>query len=795
MAEFDLDKDTSSTEDEIVPANPYDLNDEDNQKEVNKRIDKVLATERFSRTLFSRDWFRNILFYTGAQWIIYTQGRWRQRELPEWFPRAQTNKFAEKWNDLVAQLVTGKRIPITYEPSDLDAPGDVAVAESAEKIRDVIYAEAKVDEKEYEIASWLVGTGNCFGIAQYNMDEGAGVSFVQFQNCACGTQLKPEDLAASGGACPECGESDGFTPAQAPDGSKIGDEYPIGCLDLDVASPFEIRLDHRVTEVRNLQRFVRLKRYDVDWARENWPDFKDKIHSDTTGDDPEQFYLDVISHITSGFNVGAGILADGTNSKTPKVTAYMIYEMPSKRFPQGLKAIRIGKNSSTTVELGPLTSEYGAGTKKGKKFLPIIHWGFDYVPGRLYRKTRMDDIIPMQLFRNIVEANMRLSVQRMGNGIWLNPKGSGVDILTGEPGQKIDYNPVSLGGTSFAKPERIPAELNNLGPLITLLAKIDDEIERVAGTFFLTGGTAPPGVTAASALAYLGEKSQQSMSALMASWAKSWRVFEMYMLEIARASWDETRTRVVLGKNKKWHADKFSKADLQGSVNLVIDYNGMFPKSQATTQAQIAQLTQLGIVQPQDPEMQLEVLKKFGATELKGSANLDMIYAAKVQDRFLQDKTGAYIPMVRPAIDNSTVLFHEAVNFSKTDEFDELPPERQQVWLAYCDGLVKDIIMRRAALTQAGLDPDVPATAEVPSQAAQDAAQAAAALQSGGTPSGAEGPDPRMDAHGNPIPAPTPDIAASSNVPGTVSDAVNSPDASAIKLPGQRAIPIPGGGQ
>ena len=813
MSEYSLQHETDTTDDTSPQSNPYDLADSDTCEEINRRINKVLSTDRFSRTLFSRDWFRNILFYVGAQWIVYSKGRWRQRELPDWFPRAQTNKFAEKWNSLVSQLVTGRRVPITYEPADVDDPQSVAIADSGATLRDVMYAEAKVDEKEYEIASWVIGTGNCFGIPQYDMSQEHGVQFIQFQQCSsCGdNQIGPEQLAANNGAC-GCGDpTSQLSDAFDEDGNPLGDEYPIGALNLDVVGPFEIRLDQRITDVGKQQRFVRLRRYDTDWAREQWPKYKDIIQPDTTGgDDPEQFYLDVISHITSGFNVGAGILADGTNSKTPKTTAYEFYELPSEKFPQGMRAVRIGKSPEAMVEVGPLPTQYGAGTKKGKYFLPLIHWGFDYVPGRLFRKTRLDDLIAPQLFRNIVEANIRLTTQRMGNGIWMVPKGSGVEIITGEPGQKIDYNPVSLGGTSFAKPERVPAELSNIGPLVTILKVIDDEMERVAGTFYQ--GQTPPGVTAASALAYLGEQKQQAMSSLVASWAKSWRVFDMYMLEIARANWDEVRLRVILGKNKKWQAQSFSKADLQGAVNLVIDYNGMFPKSQATERATIGQLTQMGMVNPQDPEMRTEVLKKFGASDLQGSVNDDITYAAKLYDKFMSDQSGTYMPTLRPNVDNSKIMFQEGVKLAKTDEFLELPQERQDAFIEFLSVLTKDIVTKQVVLGQMGLDPNSPALEETPSAEAilalqqtqmeqqmlqQQQAEAQAAQQNGGAPNGAQGPDARLDAQGNPLPPSTqPDIAAPGqpNVPGGATSNVNSPDAGSINLPGQRAIPIPGGG-
>ena len=351
----------------------------------------------------------------------------------------------------------------------------------------------------------------------------------------------------------------------------------------------------------------------------------------------------------------------------------------------------------------------------------------------------------------------------MGNAVWLLPKGCGVDILTGEPGQQIPYNPQSVGGTNFAKPERVPAELNNLGALLALIKEIDDAMERVGGTFFLQGGNAPPGVTAASALAYLGEKGQQSLSTLRSGWAQGWAEFDKMGLELARQNWDDVRIRACVGKNRKWKVEKFRKADLQGACNIVVDWNALAPKSNATERATIGQLIQLGIIQPTDQEMQITILKKFGELALKGSLDLDIEDAAKEQDRFTEKNE---TPIVRPFVDNSMVHLREHVDFAKTDEFRELPPAKQQTWYEHIRLTVLDIATRRQALTQTGLDPDVPALAEVPSAAAEVAAQFAlqaqaaqqqAAAQNGGTPNGAEGPDPRLNPDGSATPPPAPD--------------------------------------
>jgi len=768
------------------PKNPYDLSLEENRADIGERIDKCLKADSFSRIFFENVWGRNVFFYAGAQWLRRVGQRWERRNLPQWFPRAQTNKFAEKANDLITQLLQGGRVPISYVPAS-DSQEDMGTADVGERIRDCMYTEACADELQHKIASWMVITGNAFGIVHYDMDPKFGtqaskpvsITGDELNSSASkpsnvGNEMKEADSALDP---PSAGDPD-TTPGDADDekSSDIAHDFPIGAIQIETCGPFEIRGDYRIDDVRKWNKFVHQKRYDLAYAKEHWSDFKDKILPDAgTANDTAQFYMDLFANLTPDFAFGAGLASNAsTAGKYPKVTAYAIRELPCAKYPEGLYAVRLGMTNDAIVEAGPLPTTYGAGVKKGQKFLPLIHWGCNIVPGRFWRKTPMDDLITLQVFRNMVEANVRLSVQRMGNAMWMLPKGCGVDILTGEPGQIINFNPVSVGGTQYAKPERIPADLSNIGALLEVIKEIDDAMERVSGTFFLQGGNAPPGVTAASALAYLGEKGQQSLSTLRTGWAQGWAEFDKMGLEIARQNWDDKRMRAVAGKNKKWQVEKFSKADIQGAVNMIVDWNALAPKSNATERATIGQLVQLGFVNPQDQEMVVEVLTKFGELSLKGSLDIDIQDAAKEEDRFILE---GIQPMVRPFVDNSTVHLRSHIDFAKTDEFREMPQAKQDAFIGHIENTVKDITTRRLMLTQAGLDPDVPALAEVPAAAAETAAQfamqqqqqqaqaqQAAAQQNGGVPNGAEGPDARLNPDGTApgaAGAQTPDLAAS----------------------------------
>jgi len=573
-------------------GDPYDLQNPKALELARRRLDLLLGIDGVYRHYFEREWFRNILYYAGKQWIIFDNStrRFRAKNLPEWFPTPITNKFAEKADDLMNAFLQ-QRPPINYVPATAEK-ADIATAEIADRFRTVFYEESLVDQWEDELVAWLVLTGSGYVMPYYDDDTKYGVR-------------------------------------------RVGDKvFPIGSLRSDVLSNFEMRIDPRIRDMQNQHRFARLQTLGVDFAKENWKDYADQISADKE-EKLGQIYLDALAYVTTSFGGTSAFGVSGTTSdtKNPRTSVYEFNELPTEEFPNGLRVVRVGKGGPI-VELSPLPYKYGAGTRKGQPFLNIVQFGLKIVPGRHWRKTPMDDLVTMQSYRNLIESVMKLTVQRTGNSTWLNPTGSQVENISGQPGEILDYMPVSLGGSTFAKPERIPAELSNIQPLIILQNKIDDSMERVAGTFFLQGGDTPPGVTAASALAYLGERAERSMSPAKRAFAKSWKLWEEMNLEIARANWVDARIATVVGRNKKWETKKFLKADLAGNVNLSIDWKALFPKSTATQRATIAQLIQLGVVNPQDPQQQWKILEAFGETSLKGSESIDVQEAIKEWDEF-----------------------------------------------------------------------------------------------------------------------------------------------------------------
>lgn len=713
----------------IAPAlDPYDVSVPENREKVSKILDDFLKVNESTRGGFEWGWFRNLCLIAGAHDIVKLQGQVKTRPMPKYYPRTQTNKFREKYHDLMSALVTG-RVPIKHLPAT-DDPEAHATAEIGERVRAVIYAEADLDEKESEFAEWFLATGNVFGHPYYDYDEKYGTTKVPKRGCGqCGTVFGSAELPEAGEdttqqMCPECDEQ-GMPPSPLGESGEI-ELLPIGALCVDVLSPFEVRGDLRIRDVSKWPWFVKIKRYDLSYAKEKLEYKGGEEDNPDEGQTLSQHYLDVIAALNDQFNPQSGFGNTNQGSqKVPKVTAYELYMMPNETYPEGLCVTRVGKSSENVSQIGPLDSEYGVGVRKGKKFLPLVHGKASPLPGRTMGSTPLDDAVPLQYFRNRVERALDMEIRRMANSMWLNPKGSGIDLFNGEAGAIYNYNPMTLGGTTIAKPERVAPQLQFLQYFIELLKQIDDQIERLVGTYFVGGGDSDPNVTAASALALLDQNKKKAMGPMVRAWAKMWLALDEMTLEIARKHWTDSRIRVAAGKNKAWEVDTFMNSDLQGGIRMEIDYQSLFPASEATERAEIEQLIQGGVISGQDPEQKFEILKKFGKLGMLGSTDVHTKVAQKENDAFLKS-SGQTLPQIKPLVQNSMIHVREHILFCNTDEFNELPPEAQNGMLEHIQAHFVEEGEKRALMMQLQINPDSPGAVDI------TAAGAGAALSGAG---------------------------------------------------------------
>jgi hypothetical protein len=709
-------------------ANPYALYaplsapDDQGAKEATKAV-KKLIDERWKianhrRYLFELKWLRNCYFAAGIQWnrIDWETKNVVNLKMPPNFPRSITNKYAKVNDDLASAIMQGE-VPLNYLPAK-DDPDAMAAADISERVREQIDVEVDVTNLKRDLAFWFVHTGNAGIFTYYDYNPEYGTKTVPQYTCtnpvcSAGDGGQPYQTLDATKPCP-CGgppPPPPMPPQIGPDGAPMQapppppqppfaqtgtQDMPIGKLCWDVLSPFEIYWDNTIRCGSQKQRwFIRPRIYNIETAKALWPEYAKEIHEGMNGTYKlSRNYLLAIAYAGSYLaRGGPSGTTSGSDDLKGQCVAWEFRELPSTKYPQGLRGVVVGDH---VVDMGPLTDLYTAGQLKGQPFIPLSHF-YQTALGAAWGKARADDLVALQQRRNVVESNIQLTVQRTGSPKLMVPYGAGIRNVTGEAGQLCEYKPIGMGGTTSAEPHYLESALGNMGPLTGWLKIIDDAMEQIAGTFFLTGGDAPAGVTAASALSFLGERAHQAIAPVKDQWANAFRNTYGYSIEIIRTHWTDERQLAALGSNKEWQFEKFKAADLTGAIEVRVDYEALFPKSQATIRANIMQLVQMGIIQPGDAEVDFAVLEQFGLTELKKGMDEAVSQARREWDDFLNKDIQ---PVLIPMVQNAPIHLAQHQKDAQTQEFEQMyrtQKDKADMWIAHIQATQLEIVTAQAS--------------------------------------------------------------------------------------------------
>lgn len=356
--------------------NPY----EDGAQIASDVLEHIRTVDKL-RWAFERLWFRSILYFLGNQWLTWDarSRRWREKKVRKWIPKPVTNRFASTAETICSAIQSTKVEPSAWPATD--DPEDIAAANVADRVIDVIDSEIDVARVREAIARWITLNGDAFAFAYYDKkDESLGKTKIESLACqACQNIAQPKDYQDAGG-CPKCG----LALEPVPSGQFV--EYPIGKIKVDICAPLEVYLNLDITDMKKHRKFTIAKAFDVETVRAQYPTFKDRIHPDThSATRAAQYFMDALAYSTedSGYNLTGAVQRD-------RVTLLRHIEMPSEKYPEGLEAICT--MDQITLESGP--SPYFEETAEGKQYyMPLVKFGYSMVPGRLYSKTPMFDII------------------------------------------------------------------------------------------------------------------------------------------------------------------------------------------------------------------------------------------------------------------------------------------------------------------------------------------------------------------------------------------------------------------
>lgn len=655
-----------SPEEAALPKTGYE-----NEEKIKSLVNSIRKGAQSQRWILERDWFRNVLFYLGNQWIIFdkTDRRWRERKLRPSVPKPMTNRYAATV-DTILPVVTGQKPLISIGPATDDTE-DKAAADVAERLIPVLEEEVGMSLIRPQISKWVVLTGNCFGVSIWNKNGGKGRTYIHLEQCLqCGKQLGPIEIADNNDSCPDCG-GEQFQPLENTR------SYPEGCLEFEVHSPFEAMIDftkplHKSDYYQSAQSFT------LDYIRATWPDKLSKISADQKGDNTGQQYLNAIAYSTELTGFGS---SRGTET-TENAIVTRTWHLPTPDFPEGLYAVEC---AGIIAESGPLYS-YKVDSMGNKSFfLPVTHYKYQEVPGRVWAKTPCDDLVPKQIQRNELESLIQLIIMRgIYNAILLGP-GTNISTLSGEAGQIIKYSGMEPKVVNSAS---VPAAV------FEWLTKIDSEFEELAGTFDVIKGKNPTGVEAGVALQLLSDRAMSRFGPVFDNYDESHRQWADHALSLFKLYADTERINVIEGKKGSYKVDKFSKADLTGSVNIKTESTKARPQSQLMQQLAVQQLEQMGIINPQLPTTRLKIAQLYGMGNLVEDMDDEQMYATSEWEKIMQG-----IPaQVSMLIDNHEIHIAQHKKDARNSDFMSAPKEIQAQGILHIMNHMQSMMQLQAAL-------------------------------------------------------------------------------------------------
>jgi hypothetical protein len=624
---------------DVTPAQDPKYSDET----LLERWEDTKKTSLNNRWMFERLWQRNIWYVLGRQWIEYLSkwGGWKDKRIADWIPRPVTNKCKETLQAIRA-MFTSIQLGVNVRPNGTDAE-NVAAAGVADELVPVLHEAHEMNAILNEFDFWLIVTGNAFLHSFVDYDIKNGVISIQQEQCqGCGNVHGSDQLAGAAPVCPDCGATQ-FAPAVDP---KTSEPVPPvqkmrGKPTTVVLSPLELAFSNDYPRFSEVPRVVRMRWRTKDWFKAH-PVLSEQldINAITWQKSPTDPSLQIFTNLSKYTDLGLSPMyhasTEGGSNEEDGLVEYEVWEKPSAEYPDGLVYRMYGDGPNPIVAHledteqipGPLPYKQADGTP----LWTFSHAVYEQIGGRVLGSGPIDLIVQKQDQLNQLDSMILLIIQRMSNPVWLEPKGSEVQRLTGMPGLVIKYTPSMLGGSN-AKPERV-AGVPVDASLFEIRKQYLMDIEELAGTYDILKGAKPAGVEAAAAMQILVERSQARFASVFQARGGVYRDWSQFALELEREFGDEQRLKQTLKPGRSWTLQAFKRSQLKGSYSVIVEDGTAAPKTTLGMRFAYDHAAGLGLVNPMDPDQNYAALQLFGLTGLSPGLDLQMQGALQKEQQF-----------------------------------------------------------------------------------------------------------------------------------------------------------------
>ena len=634
------------------------LNKFKKQEEAKKLVGWIKAEyskAKTNRKVEENDWYIQLAFYNGYQYFDWRSFNGKnslvEEPNPVGLPRIVVNRIEPIIRTEIAKTTSGQPSASVIPASNDD--DDLMAASAAEQVWQYIYDKNNFQTQVLQKAEfWRAITGNGFIKAIWDPS----------------VEVRSTELTAD----PLTGDKIAKT--------KVSDT---GEVRFEAISPFHVFVPDLAEEEIEAQPYI----FNVYLKSEQWVKntFKNVLPADFK---PTK---------VSSSEIQEAALMDLRGTDTARPDSVLVIEAWIK--PNSTPYMP--KGGLVTIVDDEIVQFSNTGIPYAHGEYPIAHLQ-GIQNGKFYRRSVIKNLIPLQREYNRTRSQIIHAKNLMAKPQMMYAEGS-VDPrkITAKAGLWIPVRP------GFGMPQ--PVAMQPLPSyVIQEVQQLLSDFEDLSGQHQVSRGSAAPGVTAATAIAYLGERDDAYLTTIFNSIEAAIEKLARQALTLFVQYVKNDRLIKTVGSDGSFDSLMLSGADIASGTDIRVESGSALPTSKSARQALITEWMKMGFISPQDGLRVLEMgmlkqyynlikvdenqaqrenlmMKRLTAEEInKFYEEWDMGVQNGDESKFAPNpdpETGEQIPLDAPPViaahdyDNHAIHIEIHNRFRKSQSFDLLPPE------------------------------------------------------------------------------------------------------------------------
>lgn len=610
-------------------------------------LEEKLAASKAIRRPREPQWFVNLAYHAGEQWVGFDGVQLFEPQLEDWRAKCVDNRIRPAVRAELARMT--KAQPVwTGVPKDL-GDKEVAAARMRERVFQHFWRSGDLVHLLRAALLWRVASAGFWKVswdstAGPRMDVLVGPDGKTWKD----DNGKPFPVDVRETLPPEIAEQ--LKPAQ------VG----MGDARFELRTPFEIYPDDLAGE-EGLEGAA--------WIIE------DAVHR--PADIAEQFGVELEPDAQANAGISEsrmpwGVQLGLTDGRKTGVRIREFWAKPCSEYKDGKWCVW-ANNKLLHEDVNPYP------------WLPYVMFAGAPVPGRFWPDGTVDDLVPQQTSLNKRESQIEENAERIGNPPLVRSASTEDVEWHGLPGEELVFQDT---GT----PNSVPQFLNVPELGVYVREDVDrriDSIRELSGHSEIQAGSVPSGVTAAAAINLLLESNNDILAPDVGDMNKAISGAGRRLLWMLRKYASDERLAKIPGEEGAWDVFAFRGDDLGDCDEDGVEVASGVPQSKAAKQAAIQEVlnmfAQAGVqLNERDLRRVLQQYEIGGLEQFFASIGQDERQVARENQRLVRGE-----PLPINSYDDDDVHIASHQDLQKTARYDELPDQVKQAVEAHVQEHVK----------------------------------------------------------------------------------------------------------